>query len=81
MQSPAGGVATGITLVHSPRGHVIAKMASSCSRRLLAAALLPWCCAAWALGHLDPPSPPPLVIWHGMGEWAWTGASFSPLGS
>uniref|UniRef100_F7CTA8 Palmitoyl-protein thioesterase 1 n=1 Tax=Mus musculus TaxID=10090 RepID=F7CTA8_MOUSE len=41
-------------------------MASSCSRRLLAAALLPWCCAAWALGHLDPPSPPPLVIWHGM---------------
>ncbi|XP_031234391.1 palmitoyl-protein thioesterase 1 isoform X1 [Mastomys coucha] len=43
-------------------------MASPCSRRLLAAALLPWCCAAWALGHLDPPSPPPLVIWHGMGD-------------
>lgn len=43
-------------------------MASPGYRRLLAAALLPWYCAAWALGHLDPPSPPPLVIWHGMGD-------------
>ncbi|XP_005353365.1 palmitoyl-protein thioesterase 1 [Microtus ochrogaster] len=42
-------------------------MASPGSRWLLAVALLPWCCAAWSLGNLNPPSPPPLVIWHGMG--------------
>lgn len=72
-----GGVATGITLVPGPRtGHMIAKMASPGSRPLLAAFLLPWCCAAWELGHLDALSPPPLVIWHGMGEWVWNGASF-----
>ncbi|KAH0502082.1 Palmitoyl-protein thioesterase 1 [Microtus ochrogaster] len=43
-------------------------MASPGSRWLLAVALLPWCCAAWSLGNLNPPSPPPLVIWHGMGD-------------
>ncbi|XP_036035916.1 palmitoyl-protein thioesterase 1 [Onychomys torridus] len=43
-------------------------MASPGSRWLLAVSLLPWCCAAWELGHLNPPSPPPLVIWHGMGD-------------
>ncbi|KAL1777446.1 palmitoyl-protein thioesterase 1 [Sigmodon hispidus] len=43
-------------------------MASPGSWWLLAVSLLPWSCAAWALGHLNPPSPPPLVIWHGMGD-------------
>ncbi|XP_059110884.1 palmitoyl-protein thioesterase 1 [Peromyscus eremicus] len=43
-------------------------MASPGSRWLLAVSLLPWCCAAWELGHLNPPSPRPLVIWHGMGD-------------
>ncbi|KAM7324378.1 hypothetical protein ACRRTK_016683 [Alexandromys fortis] len=43
-------------------------MASPGSRWLLAVALLLWCCAAWSLGALNPPSPPPLVIWHGMGD-------------
>ncbi|CAO2588870.1 Palmitoyl-protein thioesterase 1 [Lemmus lemmus] len=43
-------------------------MASPGSLWLLAVSLLPWCCAAWSLGYLNPPSPPPLVIWHGMGD-------------
>ncbi|OBS80858.1 hypothetical protein A6R68_20938 [Neotoma lepida] len=43
-------------------------MASPGSWWLLALSLLPWCCAAWELRHLNPPSPPPLVIWHGMGD-------------
>ncbi|MEJ1282476.1 palmitoyl-protein thioesterase 1 [Cricetulus griseus] len=43
-------------------------MASPGSRWLLAVSLLPWCCAAWSLGHLNPPSLTPLVIWHGMGD-------------
>nr|XP_021495154.1 palmitoyl-protein thioesterase 1 [Meriones unguiculatus] len=43
-------------------------MASPGSRLLLAAFLFPWCCTAWVLGHLDTLSPPPLVIWHGMGD-------------
>ncbi|XP_053431056.1 palmitoyl-protein thioesterase 1 [Nycticebus coucang] len=34
----------------------------------LTLSLLPWSCAARALGHLDPPTPWPLVIWHGMGD-------------
>ncbi|XP_069333858.1 palmitoyl-protein thioesterase 1 isoform X3 [Eulemur rufifrons] len=42
-------------------------MAASGSLWLLAVALLPWSCAAVALGHLDAPAPLPLVIWHGMG--------------
>ncbi|KAL2772784.1 palmitoyl-protein thioesterase 1 isoform 2 precursor [Daubentonia madagascariensis] len=42
-------------------------MASPGCLWLLAVALLPWSCAARALGHLDPPAPLPLVIWHGMG--------------
>ncbi|XP_051027357.1 palmitoyl-protein thioesterase 1 [Acomys russatus] len=47
---------------------MIANMASPSSRLLLAAFLLPWCCAAWAQEHLDSLSPTPLVIWHGMGD-------------
>ncbi|KAK7812410.1 hypothetical protein U0070_001508 [Myodes glareolus] len=43
-------------------------MASPGLRWLLTVSLLPWCCAAWSLGYLNPPSPPPLVIWHGMGD-------------
>ncbi|KAK2506097.1 hypothetical protein MC885_012180 [Smutsia gigantea] len=44
-------------------------MASPGSLWLLAFALLPGTCAAWALEHLDPPATPlPLVIWHGMGD-------------
>uniref|UniRef100_A0A8D2B003 palmitoyl-CoA hydrolase n=1 Tax=Sciurus vulgaris TaxID=55149 RepID=A0A8D2B003_SCIVU len=42
-------------------------MAAPGSLWLLAVALLPWSCAARALGHLEPPAPLPLVIWHGMG--------------
>uniref|UniRef100_A0A8C9UJJ5 Palmitoyl-protein thioesterase 1 n=1 Tax=Spermophilus dauricus TaxID=99837 RepID=A0A8C9UJJ5_SPEDA len=45
-------------------------MAAPSSLWLLAVALLPWSCAAWALGHLKQPAPLPLVIWHGMGN-AW----------
>ncbi|KAF6110848.1 palmitoyl-protein thioesterase 1 [Phyllostomus discolor] len=42
-------------------------MASPSSLWLLAVALLLASCAALRLGHLDPPAPLPLVIWHGMG--------------
>ncbi|XP_025787014.1 palmitoyl-protein thioesterase 1 isoform X3 [Puma concolor] len=44
-------------------------MASPSCLWLLAVALLPGSCAAPALGHLDPPVPLPLVIWHGMGVY------------
>ncbi|EPY78468.1 palmitoyl-protein thioesterase 1 precursor [Camelus ferus] len=43
-------------------------MASPSCLWLLVLALLPGFCAAIALGHLDPPAPLPLVIWHGMGD-------------
>jgi hypothetical protein len=54
--------------VARPRSCDWVKMALPGSLWLLAVALLPWSCAARALGHLDPPAPLPLVIWHGMGE-------------
>uniref|UniRef100_A0A8C8Y435 palmitoyl-CoA hydrolase n=1 Tax=Panthera leo TaxID=9689 RepID=A0A8C8Y435_PANLE len=44
-------------------------MASPSCLWLLAVALLPGSCAAPALGHLGPPVPLPLVIWHGMGVY------------
>ncbi|XP_006867646.1 PREDICTED: palmitoyl-protein thioesterase 1 [Chrysochloris asiatica] len=43
-------------------------MASPVSFLLLAVALLPGFCAAGALGSRDPPTPLPLVLWHGMGD-------------
>ncbi|KAF6345397.1 palmitoyl-protein thioesterase 1 [Rhinolophus ferrumequinum] len=43
-------------------------MASPSSLWLLVVSVLPGCCAALALGHVDPPAPLPLVIWHGMGD-------------
>ncbi|XP_006886564.1 PREDICTED: palmitoyl-protein thioesterase 1 [Elephantulus edwardii] len=43
-------------------------MATPGSLILLTVALLPADCYAWALGHLGPPTPLPLVIWHGMGD-------------
>ncbi|ELV12383.1 Palmitoyl-protein thioesterase 1 [Tupaia chinensis] len=43
-------------------------MASPSCLWLLAVALLSWSCVAGAPGHLDPPTPLPLVIWHGMGD-------------
>nr|KAF6383314.1 palmitoyl-protein thioesterase 1 [Pipistrellus kuhlii] len=42
-------------------------MASPSALWLWAVALLPAFCAALRLGHLGPPGPLPLVIWHGMG--------------
>ncbi|XP_040830225.1 palmitoyl-protein thioesterase 1 isoform X3 [Ochotona curzoniae] len=42
-------------------------MASPSCLWLLAVTFLPWSCAAWALGHVAPSAPLPLVIWHGMG--------------
>nr|KAF6507361.1 palmitoyl-protein thioesterase 1 [Rousettus aegyptiacus] len=43
-------------------------MASPSSSCLLAIAFLLGSCGALALGHVDPPAPLPLVIWHGMGD-------------
>ncbi|XP_040830224.1 palmitoyl-protein thioesterase 1 isoform X2 [Ochotona curzoniae] len=43
-------------------------MASPSCLWLLAVTFLPWSCAAWALGHVAPSAPLPLVIWHGMGD-------------
>uniref|UniRef100_A0A5F9CUS9 palmitoyl-CoA hydrolase n=1 Tax=Oryctolagus cuniculus TaxID=9986 RepID=A0A5F9CUS9_RABIT len=42
-------------------------MASPSCLWIFSVALLPWSCAAWALGHVAGPGPLPLVIWHGMG--------------
>ena len=50
------------------RSRDIVKMASSGCLWLLALAFLLGSCTSLALGHLDPPAPLPLVIWHGMGE-------------
>ncbi|XP_012502158.1 PREDICTED: palmitoyl-protein thioesterase 1 [Propithecus coquereli] len=62
------GAGSAVPRVARPRSCDTAKMAAPGCLWLLAVALLPWSCAALALGHLDAPAPLPLVIWHGMGD-------------